>query len=47
MIGERLQQARKGACLAVRAVAEQADLSHTTVSNFEKEQQKCVISAVN
>ena len=40
MIGERLQRARKGAGLALRAVAELADLSHTTVSKFEKEQQK-------
>jgi Zn-dependent peptidase ImmA (M78 family)/DNA-binding XRE family transcriptional regulator len=40
MIGERLQRARKGAGLALRAVAEQAELSHTTVSKFEKEQQK-------
>lgn len=40
MIGERLQRARKGAGLALRALAEQADLSHTTVSKFEKELQK-------
>ncbi len=40
MIGERLQRARKGAGLALRAVAEQAQLSHTTVSKFEKELQK-------
>lgn len=40
MIGERLQRARKGAGLALRTVAAQADLSHTTVSKFEKEQQK-------
>lgn len=39
MIGERLQRARKAAGLALRAVAEQAELSHTTVSKFEKEQQ--------
>jgi Zn-dependent peptidase ImmA (M78 family)/transcriptional regulator with XRE-family HTH domain len=40
MIGERLQRARKGAGLALRALAEQADLSHTTISKFEKELQK-------
>ncbi len=40
MIGERLQRARKAAGLALRTVAEQADLSHTTVSKFEKELQK-------
>lgn len=40
MIGERLHRARKGAGLALRALAEQADLSHTTISKFEKELQK-------
>jgi Zn-dependent peptidase ImmA (M78 family)/transcriptional regulator with XRE-family HTH domain len=40
MIGERLQRARKGAGLALRALAKQADLSHTTISKFENEQQK-------
>lgn len=40
MIGERLQRARKGAGLALRALAEQADLSHTTISKFEKELQQ-------
>ncbi|MDD5274375.1 MAG: XRE family transcriptional regulator [Methylovulum sp.] len=40
MIGERLLRARKAAGLGLRAVAAQADLSHTTVSKFEKELQK-------
>lgn len=40
MIGERLLRARKAAGLALRTVAEQAELSHTTVSKFEKELQK-------
>jgi len=39
MIGERLQRARKAAGLGLRALAEQSDLSHTTISKFEKEQQ--------
>ena len=40
MIGERLVRARKAAGFALRALAEQADLSHTTISKFEKELQK-------
>ncbi len=40
MIGERLHRARKAAGLALRTVAEQVELSHTTVSKFEKELQK-------
>jgi len=40
MIGERLQRARKAAGFALRTLAEQAELSHTTISKFEKEQQK-------
>ncbi|MCX7097658.1 MAG: ImmA/IrrE family metallo-endopeptidase [Methylococcales bacterium] len=39
MIGERLHRARKAAGLGLRALAEQSDLSHTTISKFEKEQQ--------
>lgn len=39
MIGERLQRARKGAGLGLRALAEQAELSHTTISKFENELQ--------
>lgn len=39
MIGERLQRARKAAGLGLRALAEQAELSHTTISKFENEQQ--------
>jgi len=37
MIGQRLQRARKAAGLSLRALAEQADLSHTAVSKLEKE----------
>jgi Zn-dependent peptidase ImmA (M78 family)/DNA-binding XRE family transcriptional regulator len=40
MIGERLHRARKAAGLGLRALADQADLSHTTISKFEKELQK-------
>ncbi|QWF71610.1 ImmA/IrrE family metallo-endopeptidase [Methylomonas paludis] len=39
MIGERLQRARKAAGLGLRALAEQSDLSHTTISKFENELQ--------
>lgn len=35
MMGDRLNRARKAAGLALRALAEQADLSHTTLSKFE------------
>ncbi|MCP4698478.1 MAG: helix-turn-helix domain-containing protein, partial [Gammaproteobacteria bacterium] len=31
MIGERLQRARKGAGLSLRALAEQAGVSHTAI----------------
>jgi len=40
MIGERLHRARKAAGLGLRALAEQTDLSHTTLNKFEKELQK-------
>ena len=40
MIGERLHRARKAAGLGLRTLAEQADLSHTTISKFENELQK-------
>lgn len=39
MIGERLQRARKAAGFALRTLAAQADLSHTTLSKFENELQ--------
>lgn len=39
MLGERLHRARKAAGLGLRALAEQADLSHTTISKFENELQ--------
>jgi Zn-dependent peptidase ImmA (M78 family)/transcriptional regulator with XRE-family HTH domain len=36
MIGERLQRARKAAGMSLRVLADQADLSHTTIDKFEK-----------
>lgn len=39
MLGERLHRARKAAGLGLRALAAQADLSHTTISKFENELQ--------
>jgi transcriptional regulator with XRE-family HTH domain len=40
MIGERLQRARKGAGVSLRVLADQSDLSHTTIDKFEKEKLK-------
>jgi Zn-dependent peptidase ImmA (M78 family)/DNA-binding XRE family transcriptional regulator len=40
MIGERLQRARKAAGLSLRVLADQTDLSHTTIDKFEKEKLK-------
>lgn len=40
MIGDRLLQARKAAGLSLRQLAEQAGLSHTAISKFEKNQLK-------
>jgi Zn-dependent peptidase ImmA (M78 family)/DNA-binding XRE family transcriptional regulator len=40
MIGERLQRARKAAGVSLRVLADQTDLSHTTIDKFEKEKLK-------
>ena len=40
MIGERLQRARKAAGVSLRVLADQTNLSHTTIDKFEREKLK-------